>query len=78
MPVEHFCWGGWWLFPVVMLVLMVAGMTLCFGRGGSRPPWWGMRGGPPDAESAMDILRKRYAKGGINKDEFERMKKDLQ
>lgn len=30
------------------------------------------------ADTALDILRMRYAKGEINKEEFDRMKRDLE
>ena len=76
MGPEHFWWGGWWIFPIVMplvmVVVLVAVLYFVFGRGSFRPPWWS------DSETAMDVLKKRYAKGEITREEFEQVKKDLQ
>jgi len=33
---------------------------------------------PTENESHLDILKKRYAKGEINKEDFDRMKRDLE
>jgi len=85
MGPEHFWWGGWWIFPVlmpiVMLIVLFTVLYLVFGRGGFRQSWWGAsdRYSPDgrDSESAMEILKKRYAKGELTKEEFERMKKDI-
>jgi putative membrane protein len=37
----------------------------------------GKQSGPQVGESAIEILKKRYARGEINKEEFEERKKDL-
>ena len=73
-------WGGMWIFPMIMFVVMIIFIFLIFGSGGWRPPWWGpgghnRQGG--ETESALEILKKRYAKGEITKEEFEQMKKDI-
>jgi putative membrane protein len=73
-------WGGMWIFPIVMFVIMLIFFFLFLGRWGCRPPWWGP--GEPhrenrDSETGLEILKKRYAKGEITKGEFDQMKKDI-
>ena len=79
-PGEHFWWGGWWMFPMIMpivfLIIAMIVLYLIFGRERFKPPWWDRYPGR-ESESALDILKKRYAKGEITKEEFEQMKKDL-
>ncbi len=79
-------WDGWWMsgmwiFPVIMLTVMLLVVYLIFGRGGgSGPPCWGNDGHRShlkDSETPVDILKKRYAKGEITRDEFELMKKTV-
>jgi len=54
----------------------------CFGGGSFRRPRWhdsdAQSTRPKDSETAIEILKKRYAKGEINREEFEQIKKDLQ
>nr|WP_087474931.1 SHOCT domain-containing protein [Nitrospira cf. moscoviensis SBR1015] len=53
-----------WVFVIVGVVYLVR---------------WLMRQGIADRpESSLDILKKRYARGEISKQEFEEMRQDLQ
>jgi len=38
---------------------------------------WVWRQNPTRGESALEVLKKRYAKGEISKDEYERIKADI-
>lgn len=79
--------GFWWIFPLILIVLMVVmciSMMRCGGMGcmwrnrymgGSEPRDITKRSKGESAESAMDILDKRFAKGEITKQEYEEMKK---
>lgn len=81
MHPEYMWWGGWWIFPIVMPLIMIVAFVsilyLAFGRGGFRPPWRHDFDNPPsharDSESAIEILKKRYAKGELTREEFEQM-----
>ena len=56
-------WGLGWVIPVVVIFVVIAFL----GR---------LRKGPR-TDRALDILRERYARGEITKEDFERMKRDL-
>ena len=72
---HQYWWGFWWFGPIFMLifwVLVIVGIVALIKWIGSQSRIEGRT-----EESAMDILKKRYAKGEISKEEFEEKKKDI-
>lgn len=80
MWTDHFWMGGMWIFPTIMLIVMLFFIFTIFSRRGGRFPWddnQGYRTKNDRDEIALDILKKRYAKGEITKEEFDKIKADL-
>ena len=65
-------WGGFFIMPIFMIICVALIFFFFFRRPASH-----LESGSYKAESAMEILKKRYARGEITKEEFERMKKDI-
>jgi putative membrane protein len=70
----HPMWGMWGLGMMVMMLvfwgLIIGGLVL-----GIR--WLITQGRASRSDTALDILRQRYARGEIDKEEFEARKRDL-
>ena len=71
----HPMWGFWgvgmMLFMFLWWALVIVGIIL-----GIR--WLVRQGRPEMSDSALEILRQRYARGEINREEFEAKRKDLE
>ncbi len=81
MPGNTISWGPFWFFPMFMPVFILIVVILClyffFSRGGCRFPLAGSDKGGGEPESALDILKRRYAKGELTREEFMQMKQDI-
>jgi putative membrane protein len=67
-------WGILWMITTFWLLVLL-GLALAvrwLWRAGS-----GIKVPTPQEESALEILKKRYARGEIGKEEFEAKKRDL-
>ena len=71
---EHMMYYGYGgMFMWVLFIVIIAVVLIYFVVQSAKPKGnLGVSG-----ETPLDILKKRYAKGEITKDEFDRMKKDL-
>jgi len=70
-------WGGMWfssIFWLFFLGVIIWAVISFVNNSRNRD----QSGNFPGQESALDILKKRYASGEITKEEFEQMKRDLQ
>lgn len=68
--------GGGWLISILMIIfwlLFIAGIVVLAIRLVNRYRVSGSIG----RETALDILNKRYARGEISREEYERMKQDI-
>ena len=79
----QYTWGEhMWFFPmmmpVFMLTIVLVILYLIFGRGICRSRWGDQKSDQKGDESALDILKKRYASGEITKEEFDSIRKDIE
>ncbi|MBI1894528.1 MAG: SHOCT domain-containing protein [Candidatus Rokubacteria bacterium] len=67
-------WGAWGLGMMVMMLvfwgLVITGVVLAIR-------WLTTTGPGATRDRALEILRERYARGEINKEEFESKRRDL-
>jgi putative membrane protein len=68
-------WGGHWMFGGFMGMFWIAGLIALFFL--VKLMVQPKSGDQKSEESALEILKKRYAKGEIGRDEFEQKRKDL-
>lgn len=63
---ELFGHGLWWLLPLLMIVFCLVMMRGCRRSRGD-----------PGGDEALEILRKRYARGEIDEREYQEKKRSL-
>jgi putative membrane protein len=74
----HPMWGVWGVWGIGMMLMMLIfwGVVIVGIVLGIR--WLASQAkGPRSTDAALDILRQRYARGDINKEEFEAKRRDL-
>ena len=62
--------GGWWMM-ILWWVIIIAAIVLLVRYAASTNT------NTPQEKSALDILKERYARGEIDKEEFREKKQDL-
>ncbi len=71
---HNFMFGGMWFGWIFWIILIALVVWLFVNQNNkNKQPF-----NNPQSESPLDILKKRYAKGEITKEQFDQMKKDLE
>ena len=66
--------GGWGFFGIFFLIIVIVGIVLLVVWLNRKLP---DKQNSNSDESALNILKKRYALGEISKEDYEKMKKDI-
>lgn len=67
---DHYNWWGMPMMWFIWLPIIILAVVLIVRYSNNNQP-------KEKGDSPMDILKKRYAKGEITKEEFEEMKRDI-
>jgi putative membrane protein len=73
----HPMWGMWGAWGIGMMLVMLTFWVLVIVGLVALVRWLATQGRESRTDTALEILRQRYARGEINKDEFDARKRDL-
>jgi putative membrane protein len=65
-PMMHYWFGGWFMWLIPVIVIIIAFYLILQAQKGKAT-----------RETPLEILKKRYAKGELTKEQFDQMKRDL-
>ena len=74
----HPMWGAWGVWGISMMVVMLVFWALVIAGLVLGLRWLVTASRPPASDRALAVLRERYARGEINKEEFEARRRDLE
>ena len=74
----HPMWWMWGAGGLIMMLMMLVFWGLVITGVVLAIRWLLGQGRGPQHDAALDILRQRYARGEINREEFEARKRDLE
>ncbi len=70
--------GGGWIMMLLMVVIVVALLVfLVRATAWQGHPYHGAHPQPPARPSGLDVLDERYARGDINREEYQQKKRDI-